>query len=104
PGGADDLQRQKEEQGKLTLKYQITGHLLERPFAVGANPLQDFVGLIRVRNAIVHFKPLDKISTVAGTATNEVPKFVQNLQNRGLAQRLVTGAKTSWFTLLQTPE
>src|SRR5437773_12483233 len=44
-GVADALRLLEEEQGKLALKYQITGQLLERSFVAGANPLQDFLAL-----------------------------------------------------------
>jgi len=104
-GVADALLLMEEEQGKLTLKYLLTSHLLGCPFKKGENPFQDFQTLVRVRNAIVHFKPLDKIShDEEGSPTNELPKWVVSLQGRGLARTFPEGMMVSWFIVLHTAE
>ena len=95
----------EDDQGKLSVKYLVASHLLGAPFDRGTNPFQDFQELVKVRNAIIHFKTLDTIVAAPdGAPRNKLPKLVVNLQDRGLARKLPEGMFGSWFPLLFTPE
>src|SRR5262245_18895906 len=66
PGGlsalVDALAELEEQQGSLLLKYLVASILLSgKAFDRGSNPFQDFPTLTRVRNDLLHFRPLDNI-------------------------------------------
>ena len=91
---ADILKEVEDAHGSVTLKYLVASFSLSgRTFETGKNPFQDFAELIKLRNAIVHLKPQDKVG----------PKRTDSLANRGLAHSTDT-YQMAWVDRLQTPE
>lgn len=85
----------EDSHGSVTLKYMVAAFALSgRTFDKGAAPFQDFVELIKLRNAIVHLKPSD---TVGQKRTNA-------LADRGLAQPSTPTYHMPWLDRLLTPE
>ena len=95
----------ERSRGSVTLKYLIAAQTLSGTmFDKGANPFQDFVLLLSLRNDLMHLKPRDEFTEAQdGTPTVKWPKYVASLQQRGLARVPDGNVIMSWFNTVQTP-
>ncbi len=101
---AEILKHTEESRGSLELKYQLAGWILGgHVFDKGANPYQDFLHLVAVRNALVHMKLLDKIpvSSDGKLGFVEIPGVVQRLPKKVL-QNVPPGVNTTWLDRIGT--
>ncbi|MHB0979372.1 MAG: hypothetical protein ACYC5Q_04715 [Thermoleophilia bacterium] len=103
---ADALEEIENSRGSLSLKYLMAYTTLAgAPVDKGANPYQDFATLLRLRNDLVHLKPRDTLDTQPGGGHRvRWPRYIEELEKRGLARRRQDGVSTSWFSALQTEE
>jgi len=93
----------EEEQGKLTVKYLLAGHMLGNPFDPGSNPFQDFQTLVQVRHRLVHLKHVNTLQKGHDDALyHDFPKWIKALQERGLAKGPSRGTLSSWIDCLLT--
>jgi hypothetical protein len=102
----DVLEDIEMARGSLMLKYQMTSKLLSgATLKKGENPMQDFITLVNLRNDFVHLKPRDNIGLAAdGRLKVNPPRYISDLQRRGLAHRPANMDVMSWFDLLMTVE
>jgi hypothetical protein len=102
---ADALTEIEDARGSLNLKYLVASQTLSGSmFDKGSNPYQDFATLVKLRNDLIHLRPQDIFLDVSPPATIQVPKYVEALQQRGLARSPPSGTMMSWFNRLQTAE
>jgi hypothetical protein len=102
---ADALQEIEEARGSILLKYLMASRILSgSSFNKGINPFQDFAVLTMLRNDFMHLKPRDTFVEANDGALPKVkvPKYVEALQQRGLARTSDPEILMSWFNLLQT--
>lgn len=96
---AASVKEVETERGSLKLKYLIAARTLSgASFDKGANPYQDFTSLISLRNDLVHVKPRD---TYDGLIARP-PKYIQVLQQRGLAIDPGERVSMSWLSVIRT--
>ncbi len=102
----DVLEEIEMARGSLMLKYHMASKLLSgATLKKGENPMQDFATLVNLRNDFVHLKPRDNIGLSAeGRLKVNPPRYVSELQRRGLALRPADIDVMSWFDLLMTVE
>jgi hypothetical protein len=94
-----ELGRQIEEsRGSLELKYQVARWIFAgEAFDRSAAPYQDFVLLIAVRNALVHYKFVDKVYTDAdGALKMDIPKVVEQLRSKNVLADVPSHVGASW--------
>lgn len=102
---ADALVEVEDARGSLSLKYLIASQILSGSmFDKGSNPYQDFAVLIKLRNDLMHLKPQDTFVHSVGSTAVQVPKYIEALQQRGLARTPSPKVGISWFNRLQTAE
>lgn len=103
---ADALQEIEEARGSLLLKYLIASQTLSgSTFNKGINPYQDFATLVNLRNDLMHLKPRDTfIHSEGGSTLVQPPKYIKNLQQRGLARPSEKSVSMSWLNIIQTAE
>jgi hypothetical protein len=96
----------EESRGSLELKYQVARWILTgEAFDTSAAPYQDFALLIDVRNALIHYKLVDKIYTnTDGVMRMEIPKFVKQLRSKNVLADLPPDAQTSWLARITSPD
>jgi len=79
-GCADVLEELEEAKSSVALKYQLAARMLSgSPFPTGERPFQAFQNLMRIRNEIVHLKP------VWSDKTGQLEKLVDALAQQGHA-------------------
>jgi hypothetical protein len=96
----------EDSHGTMELKYQVAKWVFSgESFDKGTNPYQDFLLLIQTRNALVHYKQLDKIAEVtsSGEVTVEVPALINRLRSKGVLSDIPTNVGASWLTRISTP-
>ena len=102
---ADSLAEVESNRGSLSLKYLIASQTLSRSmFDKKLNPFQDFAILIKLRNDLMHLKPRDTFVEDSTSSTVQVPRYIQVLQQRGLARAPDDRVMMSLFNCLQTAE
>lgn len=95
---ADALEDEVEQWGTLEAKYQVAGVTLSgQMFSKGKAPLQDFLLLIKIRNAIIHLKP------VWVTEKHRNRQLVEQLIKRKLTYPSDPDYGMPWLNLLETP-
>ena len=102
-----EIERQIEEShGPLELKYQIAKWVFSgEAFDRGANPYQDFALLLATRNALVHYKVLDKMDvTLEGDIVKaETPAILERLRGRKILSDIPSDIHASWLGRIATP-
>jgi hypothetical protein len=95
----------EESRGSLELKYQIARWIFAgEAFNRLAAPYQDFVLLTAVRNALIHYKLVDKIhATEDGLMRMEIPKIVDQLRSKHVLVDFPSHVGTSWLARITTP-
>ncbi len=87
-------------------KYQIAKLVLtSKTFDGGGPPFQDFVSLMKLRNAIMHMD-FDQIKSVKiGEVEVEYPGIIKNLESKGILADIKSDKNTicSWLLLVRTP-
>jgi hypothetical protein len=95
----------EESRGSLELKYQVArwifaGEAFDRP----AVPYQDFALLTAVRNALIHYKLVDKFyATEDGPFRMEIPKIVEQLRSKNVLADSPSHVGTPWLSRITTP-
>ena len=75
---------------------------LSRDF--NAKPYQDFADLIATRNALIHYKVLDKITFAEdGSAFMAEPKILKRLESKGILSDIPAGLNVAWIERVGTP-
>ena len=104
-GFAEMVKYVEESRGSLEMKFDLArwacaGQLYNK----GANPYQDFADLIATRNALVHYKLLDKITFAEdGSATMTEPKVLERLRAKGILADFPAGVNVAWIQKVGTP-
>jgi hypothetical protein len=101
-----EMGRQIEEShGSLELKYQVAKWVFSgSPFEKAANPFQDFATLIATRNALIHFKLLDKyeITPDEGVKLTTPIPILDRLRSRGVLSDFPEHVNVSWLERIGT--
>jgi len=95
---AEILKYAEDSRGSLEMKYNLakwvcTGQFYEKD----AKPYQDFADLIATRNALIHYKVLDKITFA------EEPKILKRLESKGILSDIPAGLNVAWIERVGTP-
>ena len=81
--------------GSVDLKFNMAAFAFTgRVFDKGSQPYQDFATLMRVRNALVHLRPLDEVTGMEVTPAKLLSKLPRNV--------LTTNPRASWVTRIYT--
>ena len=76
-----------------------------RSFRQVGSPYQDFALLNAVRNALIHYKLVDKIYTdTDGVVKMEIPKIVEQLRSKNVLADFPSDIGTSWLARITTPD
>jgi hypothetical protein len=96
----------EESRGSIELKYQTAKWIFSgKAFNRGASPYQDFALLISVRNAIIHYKLLDKIElTPSGDMQMNAPAIIGRLESKDVLSDAPLYPHQSWLQRIATPE
>ena len=95
----------EESRGSREMKYDLArwacaGQLYNK----GANPYQDFADLIATRNALIHYKLLDKITFGEdGSTTMAEPKILERLRAKAILADIPEGLNVPWIEKVGTP-
>jgi hypothetical protein len=101
---AEILKYVEESRGSLEMKYNLakwvcTGQFYEKD----AKPYQDFADLIATRNALIHYKVLDKITFAEdGSASMAEPKILKRLESKGILADVPAGLNVAWIEKVGT--
>lgn len=102
---ADALIELEKNRASPKVKYIVASLLLSgEPFDQGKNPFQDFALLIKLQDDHMHMKLDESLTNVDGNLVNNHPSYVRDLQNRGLARKMVGKIIAPWVNTLQTAE
>jgi hypothetical protein len=99
---ANILDEIESSRGPTPLKYQAAALVLSgETFPKGEAPFQPFTELVRLRDLLVHPKPLDRRPDSSGfTAASTL---IQNFDQRGLTRRHQAGTpRMPWLSELQS--
>lgn len=90
----------------IATKFQITRLILSGElYDKGAFPFQDFNCLIKIRNALIHSKPVWlPMQTKEIKPSNEYPKFIQHLTSKGIIPEPKKPPLSSWESLITVPK
>ncbi len=92
---ADTLQELGNSKESTKLKYILSKLIISgSTYDKGKIPYQDFDLLIKLRNNIIHCKPVE--------LTKEPPKFLTDLQSRKLVGEFIAGVDSSWLSQVCT--
>jgi hypothetical protein len=90
----------------LESRFQIAHWMLTgKPYDKGAQPYQDFALLMRVRNALVHFKPdpaiaVSRMGELAPAPSSNV--LLDSLRSKNILADLQQGVQASWTLFVGT--
>jgi hypothetical protein len=95
----------EESRGSLELKYQVARWIFAgEAFDRSAAPYQDFALLTAVRNALIHYKLVDKFyATDAGPLRMEIPKIAEQLRSKNVLADSLSHVGTPWLSRISTP-
>ena len=95
----------EESRGSLELKYQVARWIFAgEAFDGSAAPYQDFALLTAVRNALIHYKLVDKFyATEDGPLRMEIPKIVEQLRSKNVLADSPSHVGTPWLSRITTP-
>jgi hypothetical protein len=93
----------EKSRGSTELKYLmaslgLSGQMFDR----GAQPFQDFSTLMKIRNDLMHPRPLDEFDDAGGVTAR--PTYVREFERRGMTCRQGDGVSMSWLNLLETDQ
>jgi hypothetical protein len=94
----------ERSRGSTELKYlmaslSLSGQMFDR----STQPFQDFSTLMKIRNDLMHPRPLDKFEfDDAGVTVS--PSYVREFERRGMTYRREAGVSVSWLNLLETEQ
>jgi len=103
---AEILKYVGDSRGSLEMKYNLakwvcTGQFYEKD----AKPYRDFADLIATRNALIHYKVLDKITFAEdGSASMAEPKILKRLESKGILTDIPARLNVAWIERVGTPE
>ncbi|HXM94458.1 MAG TPA: hypothetical protein VOA64_09425 [Candidatus Dormibacteraeota bacterium] len=95
------------ERSRLESKFQLAHWMLTgKPYEKSAQPYQDFLLLMRVRNTLLHYKPDPPLGipgeeqlTVVGSTSNKV---LDSLRSKNILADLQPGVQASWTAFVST--
>jgi hypothetical protein len=94
------------ERSGLESKFQLAHWILTgNPYEKGAQPYQDFLLLMRVRNALLHYKPDPPLEIpgegqlTAGSHSNNV---LDSLRSKNILADFQPGVQASWTAFVST--
>ena len=97
---ADAVLEVEANKGSLQLKFLVASFALTGTmFDKGAQPWQDFAALVRVRNALVHLRPLE---TVDDQGVVVGPRFLKRFEEEGLTYPIEPGFGAPWTLKIST--
>jgi hypothetical protein len=97
---ADAVREVEAEKGSLEDKFLVASSALTGTmFDKGAQPWQDFAALVRVRNALVHLRPLE---TVDDQGVVVGPSFLKRFEDEGLTYPIEPGLGAAWTLKIST--
>ncbi len=90
----------------IATKYQITRLILSGElYDKGAFPFQDFNCLVKIRNALIHSKPVRLTNqTKEIKPSNAYPKFIRHLTSKRIIPEPKKIPLSSWESLISVPE
>ena len=94
--------------GSIQLKFMLAHQVFTgTTYDAGRLPYQDFALLVRLRNAIAHYRPEESVSasatqTAPKIAIQKTPKFVAELRARKLASKESSTTLGSWLVVVST--
>lgn len=105
PTFAEILNEVDELRSSFTLRCQLARILLAgHPYDKGKAPYQDLALLVRLRNALVHFKPDNfRFDPNVGDFTQSRPKVLKELASRGIVEAPREGDWSSWIVFIKPP-
>lgn len=105
PTFAEILSEVDELRSSFTLRCQLARILLAgHPYDKGKAPYQDLVLLVKLRNALVHYKPDDMcLDSQTGEFKPKRPRVLEELATRGIAKTPRAGDLSSWISFIKPP-
>jgi hypothetical protein len=102
---AEVLKYVEDSRGPLEMKYNLTKWVCTGKFyEKDAKTYQDFADLIATRNALIHYKALDKIMFAEdGSASMAEPKILKRLESKGVLADIPSGLNVAWIERVGTP-
>ena len=101
-----EMGRQIEEfHGSLELKYQVAKWVFSgAAFDKASNPYQDFATLVATRNALVHFKLLDKyeVTPEGGMSLKSPIPILDRLRSKNVLSDIPAEVTASWLHRIST--
>jgi hypothetical protein len=89
--------RGSTEQKYLRASLSLSGRMFDR----STRPFQDFSTLMKIRNGLMHPKPLDEFDDADVMVP---PSYVREFERRGLTYQRDAGVSVSWLNLLETEQ
>jgi hypothetical protein len=101
---AEILKYVEDSRGSLEMKYNLAKWVCTDQFyEKDAKPYQDFADLIATRNALIHYKVLDKITFAEdGSASMAEPKILKRLESKGILEDTPAGLNVAWIQRVGT--
>jgi hypothetical protein len=94
----------EESRGSLELKYRARWIFAGEAFDRSAAPYQDFALLTALRNALIHYKLVDKFyATEDGPLRMEIPKIVEQLRSKNVLADSPSHVGAPWISRITTP-
>jgi hypothetical protein len=99
------LNQAEADNASIAMKFMLARTaLVGEPFDKGTQPYQDFALLLAARNALVHYRPLDRFEMGENGAVEWTPpRLLERLRSKSLAAVLEPNVQASWLSVISTP-